>query len=109
MSGRVPSLWLLACIALVASGCDVPMPLAPAEPVGEPPTWGDSFALPAEQPPSLLGAGLGNSGLPAGTVSPGDTGDWSGGDAVSGHGGCLSKEADYLDARFPERRSVGME
>lgn len=84
MSGRVPSLWLLACIALVASGCDVPMPLAPAEPVGEPPTWGDSFALPAEQPPSLLGAGLGNSGLPAGTVSPGDTGDWSGGDAVLG-------------------------
>ena len=86
---RLLSVFLLAA----SSGCDIPMPLSPAEPIGEVPTWGDSFAVPAEQAPSLLGGpatnadaapGLGNTGLPAGTQSPGDTGDWAGGDVVLG-------------------------
>ena len=83
------SLAIVVALAL-SSGCDVPTPLAPAEPIGEVPTWGDSFAVPTEQPASMLGAGLpaplGNTGLPAGTASPGDTGEWSGGDAVLGKG-----------------------
>lgn len=82
---RLASLLALAVVA----GCDVPMPLAPAEPIGEVPTWGDSFAVPTEQPASMLGvpapnAPLGNTGLPSGTTSPGDTGDWSGGDVALG-------------------------
>lgn len=93
---RPASLLSLVLAVAAASACDVPTPLAPAEPIGEVPTWGDSFALPAEQAPSLLGGpatdadaakpGLGNSGLPAGTASPGDTGEWSSGDAALGKG-----------------------
>ena len=88
---------VVVVIAVTVGGCDVPTPLAPAEPIGEVPTWGDSFAVPTAQPPSLLGgpatdadapktdgAPLGNTGLPAGTTSPGDTGDWSGGDLALG-------------------------
>jgi mono/diheme cytochrome c family protein len=77
---------------VVAVGCDVPTPLAPAEPIGDVPTWGDSFAVPTQQPASQLGNfdpahapdAMGNSGLPAGTQSPGDTGEWGGGDAEIG-------------------------
>lgn len=74
-------------------GCDVPTPLAPAEPIGEVPIWGEDFQTPSQQPSSMLGAGggtagggLGNTGLPAGTQSPGDTGSWSGGDPAVGKG-----------------------
>lgn len=80
---------LASLLSAVAIACDVPTPLAPAEPIGEVPRWGEDFATPAEQPSSMLGAGgapgqLGNTGLPAGTQSPGDTGSWSGGDAELG-------------------------
>jgi mono/diheme cytochrome c family protein len=99
-----PLLWA-AVLGLAAAACDVPTPLAPAEPIGEMPRWGENFATPTEQPASALGpqgpggeggeggtgetgeaGGLGNTGLPAGTASPGDTGSWSGGDAVLGKG-----------------------
>lgn len=97
----VRSVVIGATLASVA--CDVPTPLAPAEPIGELPTWGDSFAVPTEQPASMLGGkatdadapkdgapsdgaakDLGNTGLPATTQSPGDTGDWGGGDLALG-------------------------
>ena len=71
---------LIAPIAFVALGCDVPTPLAPAEPIGAVPTWGEGFAVPTEQPASMLG----NTGLPAATTSPGDTGDWAGGEPALG-------------------------
>lgn len=81
---------LAAAPLLVGLGaCDVPTPLAPAEPIGEVPTWGVDFATPSQQPSSLLGPGaatLGNTGMPAGTLSPGATGDWSGGDPTLGKG-----------------------
>lgn len=81
----------LASVPLIAAlGCDVPTPLAPAEPIGTPPNWGADFATPSQQPTSLLAMGsagaptLGNTGMPAGSQSPGATGDWSGGDAEVG-------------------------
>ena len=96
---RLTSSLAVVLALAVSSGCDVPTPLAPAEPIGEVPTWGDSFAVPTEQPASMLGGGgagqvtnpdapkpetLGNTGLPTGTASPGDTGDWAGGDPALG-------------------------
>lgn len=104
---RLPlALLALASVAMgvvTGAGCDVPTPLAPAEPIGELPTWGDSFAVPTEQPASMLGGNatnadapkdgappangakdMGNSGLPSTTQSPGDTGDWGGGDLALG-------------------------
>jgi mono/diheme cytochrome c family protein len=86
---RFAPLALLALLAVPSAACDVPTPLAPAEPIGEVPNWGEGFATPTEQPSSLLGSGsgqLGNTGLPAGTQSPGDTGSWSGGDPALGKG-----------------------
>ena len=87
---RFPRPLLLAVALVVAAlsfaGCNVPTPLAQAEPIGEVPKWGDGFATPTEAPASMLGNGMGNTGLPAGTKSPGDTGSWSGGDAALGKG-----------------------
>lgn len=94
------SLPLAAVLAGLLAACDVPTPLAPAEPIGEVPVWGEDFATPSQQPSSLLGegggaaggpgGGLGNTGLPAGTQSPGDTGSWSGGDPTVGKAVWLS-------------------
>jgi len=79
------SLLAAGAVVVVAASCEVPTPLAPAEPIGEIPRWGEGFATPTEQPASMLGEGaLGNSGLPAGTQSPGDTGSWAGGDPALG-------------------------
>lgn len=77
----------LTATALVfgALACDVPTPLAPAEPIGEVPKWGDGFATPTEAPASMLGKG-GAPGTDSAMKSPGATGDWSGGDAVLGKG-----------------------
>lgn len=74
-------------------GCNVPTPLAPAEPIGTFPTWGEGFATPQQQPRSALGLG-GPMGPaePAATTSstgqamPGAIKDFSGGDAVAGKG-----------------------
>ena len=86
---------LLASFAAAASACEVPTPLAPAEPIGQLPNWGESFATPTEHAAGSMLAppqpgeptpDLGNTGLPAGTQSPGDTGEWAGGDAVLGKG-----------------------
>lgn len=90
---------LLAVAATALLGaCEVPTPLAPAEPIGTFPNWGADFATPAEQPRSLMGAGLG--GAPGEAPAPGTGGDasstgqampgaiksFSGGDAVLGKG-----------------------
>jgi mono/diheme cytochrome c family protein len=68
----------------VLAGCDMPTPLAPAEPIGEVPKWGEAFETPTEAPASMLSGSHG-----AGTTtsqSPGETGDWSGGDPALGKG-----------------------
>jgi mono/diheme cytochrome c family protein len=92
---------LLPCVligGIAASACDVPTPLAPAAPIGEVPRWGEGFATPSQiKGGSMMGpmmggsgddgaGGVGNTGLPAGTKSPGATGDWGGGDANLGKG-----------------------
>lgn len=85
----VPAVLVAALVAPFGVACDVPTPLAPAEPIGTFPTWGADFATPTQQPRSLLGAGLG--GAPdeapspvAGQAMPGAIKDFSGGDAVLG-------------------------
>ena len=77
----------LAVLAVLAfAGCNVPTPLAPAEPIGDVPKWGDGFATPQQQGPSMLGKGpmMGGDAPMGGMKSPGATGDWSGGDANLG-------------------------
>lgn len=83
--------WRCACgaatVMLALAGCDVQSPLAPAEPIGEVPRWGESFNDAAQAKGSLVPgntAPANNAGLPPGTVKPGETGDWSGGDPVLG-------------------------
>lgn len=78
----MPRRSLLAALALVALACDLPSPNSPAEPIGELPRWGEGFTVPTTAPASALGGGTGS---PA-PVKPGDTGDWSGGDAALGKG-----------------------
>ncbi len=81
-----------AFIVLTATACDVPTPLAPAEPIGTVPTWGADFATPTQQPRSMLGAGLGGAPdeapvMPApGSAMPGAIMNFSGGDAAVGKG-----------------------
>jgi cytochrome c5 len=77
--------FVLALLVAAVAACDVPTPLAPAEPIGEVPKWGEGFGTPQQFPAvaPMMGK-LGNTGLPAGTKSPGDTGSWSGGDAALG-------------------------
>jgi mono/diheme cytochrome c family protein len=94
---------LVVCSPLVVGGCDVPTPLAPAEPIGTFPTWGADFATPAQQPRSLMGTGLGGapgdapapSSAPAsgseatsstGQAMPGAIKSFSGGDPALGKG-----------------------
>ncbi|MCC7110745.1 MAG: cytochrome c [Deltaproteobacteria bacterium] len=79
-------------LLLALTGCDLPTPMAPAEPIGEYPKWGEGFGVPTEAPASALGGGgAGGAGGTAATggeapKSPGDTGDWTGGDATLGKG-----------------------
>ena len=86
---------LLACAPLLVGGCEVPTPLAPAEPIGTFPNWGADFATPAQQPRSLMGTGLGGAPGEAPTGSetsstgqamPGAIKSCSGGDPVLGKG-----------------------
>lgn len=73
----------IACLAgalAVLAACEIPTPMAPAEPIGVVPTWGEGFATPTQAPNSMLGT---NPGQPQ---SPGSTGEWAGGDATLGKG-----------------------
>ncbi len=79
-----PRLLALALLALAA--CDLPTPMAPAEPIGELPRWGEGFTVPRAAPASALGGGGGGTAPTSGMAKPGDTGDWSGGDANLGKG-----------------------
>jgi mono/diheme cytochrome c family protein len=45
----------LVLVAVVLGACEVATPLAPAEPIGTFPTWGEDFNTPKEQPASALG------------------------------------------------------
>lgn len=74
----------IALLMLAATGCELPTPMAPAEPIGEYPKWGEGFAVPKEAPASALGGGGGTGG--EAPKSPGETGDWTGGDATLGKG-----------------------
>ncbi|MBM4280416.1 MAG: cytochrome c [Deltaproteobacteria bacterium] len=71
-------------------GCEVPTPLAPAEPIGTFPAWGAEFATPAQQPQSALGAGMGGAPGAAtsstGQAMPGAIKSFSDGDAGLGKG-----------------------
>ncbi len=74
---------------LVAGGCEVPTPLAPAEPIGTFPEWGADFATPSQQPQSALGAGMGGPSTATsstGQAMPGAVKSFSGGDASVGKG-----------------------
>src|SRR6476646_7475267 len=77
--GAAAAVTVAAVIVGSTSGCNVPTPLAPAEPIGDVPKWGDGFATPAEAPNSMMGGPM-----MKGMKSPGATGDWSGGDAALG-------------------------
>src|SRR5687768_11991770 len=74
---------LVALLPLLLVACEVPTPMAPAEPIGTMPTWGEGFAVPSEQPASMLGGAppintAAGQNLTGGS-SMGDTGDWGGG------------------------------
>lgn len=75
----------------VLGACEVSTPLAPAEPIGEFPTWGEDFNTPREQPASMLGTGLGappaatgGEASSTGAAMPGAVKNFSGGDVVLG-------------------------
>jgi mono/diheme cytochrome c family protein len=76
----VRGVWVAFVVVAVAA-CEMPTPQAPAEPIGTPPPWGEGFVLPKEQPASALG-------MPAtaSAPSPGNTGEWTGGDPTLGKG-----------------------
>lgn len=87
----VVTLAIAASAAVWVTGCNVPTPLAPAEPIGNFPNWGTDFATPTEQPRSLMGAGLGGAPMDGqasstGAAMPGAIKNFSGGDAVAGKG-----------------------
>ena len=79
----LPIFALVSALGLTV-GCDMPTPMAPAEPIGVQPTWGEGFA---QTPGTELGGGVGATGggtgmggAPvdtAGKVSPGNTGEWT--------------------------------
>jgi mono/diheme cytochrome c family protein len=87
---------VIAVSFLLLAACEVPTPMAPAEPIGTFPTWGADFATPTQQPRSLMGAGLGGApsdapvaaaanGVPSGPM-PGAIKSFDGGDPVLGKG-----------------------
>ncbi|MCC7075458.1 MAG: cytochrome c [Deltaproteobacteria bacterium] len=75
-----------ALALLVLAACELPTPMAPAEPIGELPRWGEGFTVPRAAPASALGGGGGGTADGGGMAKPGDTGDWGGGDATLGKG-----------------------
>jgi mono/diheme cytochrome c family protein len=91
-SSRVLSSLVLCAHVVVVGGCDVPTPLAPAEPIGELPNWGADFATPAQQQPSALGGPMMGGPMSGGATSstgqamPGAIKSFSGGDVNVGKG-----------------------
>ncbi len=76
---------------LFAAACEVSTPLAPAEPIGEFPVWGEDFNTPKEQPASNLampGANPHETDNPSstGAAMPGALKSFSGGDVTLGKG-----------------------
>ena len=76
--------------ALLLLACEVATPLAPAEPIGTFPTWGEDFNTPKEQPASALGMPppMNADGTPSstGAAMPGELKSFDGGDATLGKG-----------------------
>lgn len=93
-------------LALVVTGCDMPTPQSPAEPIGEYPVWGKGFGeqaaqpagedslfagggakeegpAPSEAPNAAAESGGGGSATPN-MPSPFANEDWGGGDAAYG-------------------------
>jgi mono/diheme cytochrome c family protein len=85
-----------ACSTVVAvaaaafvTGCEVSTPLAPAEPIGAFPVWGEDFNTPSQQPASSLGmpgADPHGSTSSTGAAMPGALKSFSGGDVTLGKG-----------------------
>jgi mono/diheme cytochrome c family protein len=90
--------WFAALAPLLVAGlggCNVPTPLAPAEPIGTFPTWGEDFNTPKEQPASLLanpkgspheGGTGGTDTSSTGAAMPGALKSFAGGDVTVGKG-----------------------
>ncbi len=79
--------WCLPVALLALAACELPTPMAPADPIGEVPKWGEGFGVPTEAPASALGGGGGAAGGSGDAPkSPGETGDGDGGDATLGKG-----------------------
>ncbi|MDP2342572.1 MAG: cytochrome c [Deltaproteobacteria bacterium] len=88
---RAPKILLsvLAPLAFVIVGCEVATPLAPAEPIGTFPTWGEDFNTPKEQPASALGmptAPTDGTASSTGAAMPGELKSFDGGDVNLGKG-----------------------
>jgi mono/diheme cytochrome c family protein len=74
-------------VALVTGACDVPTPMAPAEPIGEVPTWGEGFTVPTQmQGGSKMESGSHGTPTESGSKMPGALPEWGGGDVTLGKG-----------------------
>ena len=71
-------------VLLVVAACEVPTPLAPAEPIGTAPSWGTGFATPSQAPSSMLGQA--GQIAPSPGAMPGAVVDFTGGDPIVGKG-----------------------
>ena len=74
---------LLLCLL---GACEVATPLAPAEPIGAFPTWGEDFNTPKEQPASALGINTAADPSSTGAAMPGALKSFDEGDATLGKG-----------------------
>ena len=78
---------LLTLVPLALLGaCEVATPLAPAEPIGTFPTWGEDFNTPKEQPASALGMPPDATPSSTGAGMPGEIKNFDGGDVNLGKG-----------------------
>lgn len=86
------SVFVVVTPLLFFAACEVSTPLAPAEPIGEFPVWGEDFNTPKEQPASNLampGANpheTGSTTSSTGAQMPGTLKSFSGGDVTLGKG-----------------------
>ncbi len=78
----------LPLVLVFLAGCEVATPLAPAEPIGTFPTWGEDFNTPKEQPASALGMPppTGDTASSTGAAMPGVIKSFDDGDPVLGKG-----------------------
>ena len=86
---------LLPLLLVFTAACEVATPLAPAEPIGTFPTWGEDFNTPKEQPASALGMPAvdgaptpseGGTASSTGAAMPGELKSFDGGDVNLGKG-----------------------